>query len=67
MVGKIVGGLSNVSGDNNVWNLMGTKILRLFKRQFIQNQTNWCWAAACRLVGERYKGNNYVFTKSYSS
>lgn len=58
MVGKFVGCLSNASGDNNVWNLVGTKILRLFKRQFIQNRTNWCWAVACRLVGERYKGNN---------
>lgn len=25
--------------------------------QYIQNRTNWCWAVACRMVGEQFKRN----------
>lgn len=26
--------------------------------QYIQNRTNWCWAVACRMVGEQFKRNH---------
>ena len=29
--------------------------------QYIQNRTNWCWAVACRMVGEQYKRNHPEF------
>lgn len=29
--------------------------------QYIQNRTNWCWAVACRMVGEQFKRNNSDF------
>ena len=25
--------------------------------KYIQNRTNWCWVAACKVVGEQYKKN----------
>ena len=32
--------------------------------KYIQNRTNWCWVAACKVVGEQYKKNftEYAFT-----
>jgi len=27
--------------------------------RYIQNRTNWCWAVACRMVGEQFKWNNF--------
>lgn len=30
--------------------------------EYIQNRTNWCWTAACKAVGERYKQNHTGFT-----
>lgn len=29
--------------------------------QCIQNRTNWCWAAACKVVGEQYKRQHTEF------
>lgn len=29
--------------------------------EYIQNRTNWCWTAACKAVGERYKENHREF------
>lgn len=29
--------------------------------QYIQNRTNWCWAVACRMVGEQFKRNHPKF------
>lgn len=29
--------------------------------QYIQNRTNWCWAVACRMVGEQFKRNNPAY------
>lgn len=29
--------------------------------QYIQNRTNWCWAVACRMVGEQFKRNHPEF------
>lgn len=26
--------------------------------QYIQNRTNWCWAVACKMVGEQFKRNH---------
>ncbi|MCM1214377.1 MAG: hypothetical protein NC548_07635 [Lachnospiraceae bacterium] len=31
------------------------------KNEFIQNRTNWCWAVACRMVGEQFIRNNSVY------
>lgn len=31
------------------------------KNEFIQNRTNWCWAVACRMVGEQFIRNNPVY------
>ena len=25
--------------------------------KYIQNRTNWCWVAACKVAGEQYKKN----------
>ncbi len=35
--------------------------------EYIQNCTNWCWAVACRMVGEQFKRNNpfYDFRLNY--
>ena len=32
--------------------------------KYIQNRTNWCWVAACKVVGEQYKKNftEFAFT-----
>lgn len=30
----------------------------LYSSEYIQNCTNWCWAVACRMVGEQFKRNN---------
>lgn len=30
-------------------------------QQYIQNRANWCWAVACRMVGEQFKRNNSDF------
>ena len=29
--------------------------------QYIQNRKNWCWAVACRMVGEQFKRNHPEF------
>ena len=29
--------------------------------QYVQNRTNWCWAVACRMVGEQFKRNHPGF------
>lgn len=29
--------------------------------QYVQNRTNWCWAVACRMVGEQFKRNHPDF------
>lgn len=34
--------------------------------QCIQNRTNWCWAVACRMVGEQFKKNHPEFHFSIS-
>ena len=35
--------------------------------QYVQNRTNWCWAVACRMVGEQFKGItlNLIFSFHY--
>ena len=32
--------------------------------KYIQNRTNWCWVAACKVAGEQYKKNftEFAFT-----
>ena len=32
--------------------------------KYIQNRTNWCWVAACKVAGEKYKKNftEFAFT-----
>ncbi len=32
-----------------------------YSAQYIQNRTNWCWAVACRMVGEQFKRNHPKF------
>lgn len=34
--------------------------------QYIQNRTNWCWAVACRMVGEQFKKIHPEFDFSIS-
>lgn len=29
--------------------------------QYVQNRTNWCWAVACKMVGEQFKRNHHGF------
>lgn len=31
---------------------------------YIQNRTNWCWAVACKMLGDRYKKTHPEFTFS---
>ena len=30
--------------------------------EYIQNRTKWCWAVACKMLGERYKENHAEFS-----
>lgn len=32
-----------------------------YSAQYIQNRTNWCWAVACRMVGEQFIRNHTEF------
>ena len=32
-----------------------------YSYEYIQNCTNWCWAVACRMVGEQFTRNNPYF------
>lgn len=31
---------------------------------YIQNRTNWCWIAACKILGEQYKKTHPEVTLS---
>ena len=33
----------------------------IYSYEYIQNCTNWCWAVACRMVGEQFRRNNPYF------
>ena len=37
------------------------KSRKIFLNEYVQNCTNWCWAVACRMVGEQFKRNNPSF------
>lgn len=47
-------GLFRMKAFNNWW-----------KNEYIQNRTNWCWAVACRMVGEQFKRNNPVYNSMF--
>lgn len=40
----------------------------MMSEKYIQNYSNWCWAVACKMVGEQYKTMNpiYNFTLGYN-
>lgn len=38
-------------GDLN----MNNEIMVINNMGYIQNRTNWCWAVACKILGEQYK------------
>ncbi|MDE6950948.1 MAG: hypothetical protein K2P64_08540 [Lachnospiraceae bacterium] len=40
----------------------GGRILQKKNMEYIQNRTNWCWAVACRIVGEQYKRNHTEYS-----
>ena len=42
-------------------------VYNLFKHKDgrVQNRTNWCWAVARRMVGERFKRNHPEFDFSF--
>lgn len=35
------------------------------ENEYIQNRTNWCWAVACRMVGEQFIRNNPVYNFTF--
>ncbi len=39
-------------------NLNRYEIVSRLNKEYIQNDTNWCWAVACKIVGEQYKRMN---------
>lgn len=35
------------------------------ENEYIQNRNNWCWAVACRMVGEQFIRNNPVYNFTF--
>lgn len=44
---------------------MRAKKNKKYPNEYIQNRTNWCWAVACRMVGEQFKRNNPVYNFTF--
>lgn len=41
---------------------MNNESIVIDRVSYIQNRTNWCWAVACKMVGEQYKRNHTEFS-----
>ena len=35
--------------------------------KYIQNRPNWCWAVACKMVGEQYKQTQFKYGRDFES